>query len=121
MFDLNRFSPKMGPSLAQFTRISIMGSVFETTKRYDRLESVGMGISRLVWFAASSYHDVQFLIRPFILVQQEIKSQIEQSRTAVVTKRMFREVKLLIQFEHENVRHSILYLDHGLTKERSSI
>jgi hypothetical protein len=37
MFDLNRFSPKMGPSLAQFTRKDIMGSVFETTKRLASL------------------------------------------------------------------------------------
>ncbi|KAJ6034434.1 uncharacterized protein N7446_009184 [Penicillium canescens] len=40
----------MGPSLAQFTRIDIMGSVFETTKRYDRVEPVGMGISGLVCY-----------------------------------------------------------------------
>jgi hypothetical protein len=37
MFDLNRSSPKMGPSLAQFTRKDIMGSVFETTKRLTSL------------------------------------------------------------------------------------
>ncbi|OQD79040.1 hypothetical protein PENANT_c065G03080 [Penicillium antarcticum] len=50
MFDVSRFSPEAGPSLAPFTRRNIMGSVFETTKRYDQLEPIGMGISGLVCY-----------------------------------------------------------------------
>ncbi|KAJ5308620.1 hypothetical protein N7508_003999 [Penicillium antarcticum] len=93
MFDVSRFSPEAGPSLAPFTRRNIMGSVFETTKRYDQLEPIGMGISGLVCSA-----------RDHLLNQTvAVKKLCDPFRTAEVAKHMFREVKLLIELEHDNI------------------
>ncbi|KAJ5175239.1 uncharacterized protein N7482_001116 [Penicillium canariense] len=84
-----------GQEMAQFTQKNILGTLFETTERYQHLEPVGMGTSGLVCSAKDQIGDqtvaVKKLSKPF--------------KTANIAKHMYREVKLLKQLQHDNIIH----------------
>ncbi|KAJ6001149.1 Mitogen-activated protein kinase HOG1 [Penicillium waksmanii] len=84
-----------GHDVAQFSYQTIMGTVFEITKRYILLEPIGVGVSGLVCSAKDR------------LGQQTvaIKKLAGPFRSDNIAKHMYREVKLLEQLRHENLIH----------------
>ena len=82
------------PTMADFVKLSIFGTVFEVTTRYGNLQPVGMGAFGLV----CSAHDK--------LAGQSvaIKKVMKPFSTPVLAKRTYRELKLLKHIRHENVR-----------------
>lgn len=79
--------------MADFVRLSIFGTVFEVTTRYVDLQPVGMGAFGLVCSAkdqlTSTSVAVKKIMKPF--------------STPVLSKRTYRELKLLKHIRHENV------------------
>lgn len=74
--------------------------------------------------AVSSYHYIQLAMSDKSFDHSSAKDQISNRtvavkklcdpfRTAAVAKHMFREIKLLIELEHDNVCRPTRYLDHG--------
>lgn len=76
-----------------FSRINILGNVFEITNRYHKPIPIGMGAFGLVCSAidqvTGGYVAVKKIVRPF---QQPI-----------MAKRTYRELKLLKHLKHENI------------------
>ncbi|TGO30011.1 hypothetical protein BPAE_0008g00030 [Botrytis paeoniae] len=79
--------------MAEFVRAQIFGTTFEITSRYSDLQPVGMGAFGLVCSAkdnlTGSNVAVKKIMKPF--------------STPVLSKRTYRELKLLKHLKHENV------------------
>lgn len=79
--------------MAEFVRAQIFGTTFEITSRYTDLQPVGMGAFGLVCSAkdqlTSQAVAVKKIMKPF--------------STPVLSKRTYRELKLLKHLRHENV------------------
>ncbi|KAJ5731271.1 uncharacterized protein N7483_005779 [Penicillium malachiteum] len=84
-----------GQEMAQFTQKSILGTLFETTERYTKLEPIGIGVSGLVCSARDQISNrtiaVKKLVNPF--------------KTENIARHMYREVKLLKTLKHDNIVH----------------
>ncbi|KNG46772.1 mitogen-activated protein kinase HOG1 [Stemphylium lycopersici] len=82
--------------MAEFVRAQIFGTTFEITSRYTDLQPVGMGAFGLVCSAkdqlTSQAVAVKKIMKPF--------------STPVLSKRTYRELKLLKHLRHENVSNS---------------
>ncbi|KAJ5554018.1 Mitogen-activated protein kinase hog1 [Penicillium frequentans] len=78
--------------MAEFVRSQIFGTTFEITSRYTDLQPVGMGAFGLVCSARDQLTDqpvaVKKIMKPF--------------STPVLSKRTYRELKLLKHLRHEN-------------------
>ncbi|ERF77208.1 Mitogen-activated protein kinase HOG1 [Endocarpon pusillum Z07020] len=79
--------------MAEFVRAQIFGTTFEITSRYTDLQPVGMGAFGLVCSAKDQ------------LTQQAVavKKIMKPFSTPVLSKRTYRELKLLKHLRHENV------------------
>ncbi|KIM98645.1 hypothetical protein OIDMADRAFT_202418 [Oidiodendron maius Zn] len=79
--------------MPRFTRTQIFGTTFEITTRYVDLHPVGMGASGLVCSAED------------VLTGQSvaIKKVMKPFSTPVLSKRTYRELKLLKHLKHENI------------------
>ncbi|CAI6334058.1 unnamed protein product [Periconia digitata] len=81
------------PTMAEFVRAQIFGTTFEITSRYTDLQPVGMGAFGLVCSAkdqlTSQAVAIKKIMKPF--------------STPVLSKRTYRELKLLKHLRHENV------------------
>ncbi|KAL9108255.1 MAG: hypothetical protein Q9227_006993 [Pyrenula ochraceoflavens] len=79
--------------MAEFVRAQIFGTTFEITSRYTDLQPVGMGAFGLVCSAKDQ------------LTQQPVavKKIMKPFSTPVLSKRTYRELKLLKHLRHENV------------------
>ncbi|KFY52800.1 hypothetical protein V497_08442, partial [Pseudogymnoascus sp. VKM F-4516 (FW-969)] len=79
--------------MAEFVRASIFGTQFEITSRYSDLQPVGMGAFGLVCSAkdqlTGQHVAIKKIMKPF--------------STPVLSKRTYRELKLLKHLKHENV------------------
>ncbi|EPE31007.1 Protein kinase-like (PK-like) [Glarea lozoyensis ATCC 20868] len=79
--------------MAEFVRAQIFGTTFEITSRYSDLQPVGMGAFGLVCSAKDNLTGqnvaVKKIMKPF--------------STPVLSKRTYRELKLLKHLKHENV------------------
>ncbi|KAK8217363.1 MAPK protein hog1 [Zalaria obscura] len=79
--------------MAEFVRAQIFGTTFEITSRYTDLQPVGMGAFGLVCSAKDQLTNqavaVKKIMKPF--------------STPVLSKRTYRELKLLKHLRHENV------------------
>ncbi|TVY13231.1 Mitogen-activated protein kinase HOG1 [Lachnellula arida] len=79
--------------MAEFVRAQIFGTTFEITSRYSDLQPVGMGAFGLVCSAKDNLTNqsvaVKKIMKPF--------------STPVLSKRTYRELKLLKHLKHENV------------------
>lgn len=87
--------------MADFAKLSIFGTVFEVTTRYENLQPVGMGAFGLVCSAKDKLTDTSVAI----------KKVMKPFSTPVLAKRTYRELKLLKNIRHENVRVAT-YPDH---------
>ncbi|KAM3423600.1 Mitogen-activated protein kinase [Cercospora zeina] len=80
-------------TMAEFVRAQIFGTTFEITSRYTDLQPVGMGAFGLVCSAKDQLTGqavaVKKIMKPF--------------STPVLSKRTYRELKLLKHLKHENV------------------
>ncbi|KAG6830089.1 MAPK protein hog1 [Tricholoma furcatifolium] len=87
-----------------FVKLSIFGTSFEVTTRYVDLQPVGMGAFGLVWVssgrssAKDQLHDSNVAI----------KKIMKPFSTPVLSKRTYRELKLLKHIQHENARSLFL-------------
>ncbi|RWQ91659.1 mitogen-activated protein kinase HOG1 [Paecilomyces variotii] len=83
--------------MAEFVRAQIFGTTFEITSRYTDLQPVGMGAFGLVCSARDQ------------LTQQPVavKKIMKPFSTPVLSKRTYRELKLLKHLRHENVSRAI--------------
>lgn len=88
-------SPATSRGLAQFQKKKIMGTLFETTERYQQIQPVGMGVTGLVCSARDQIGHQTVAV----------KKLPEPFKTANVAKHMYREIKLLKNFQHENIIH----------------
>ncbi|KAJ1960555.1 MAPK protein hog1 [Dispira parvispora] len=79
--------------MAEFTKQSIFGTVFEITTRYGDLQPVGMGAFGLVC-SAKDYLTSQPVA---------IKKIMKPFSTSVLAKRTYRELKLLKHLKHDNI------------------
>ncbi|KAK8225162.1 Hog1-like MAP kinase protein [Phyllosticta paracitricarpa] len=83
--------------MAEFVRAQIFGTTFEITSRYTDLQPVGMGAFGLVCSAKDQLTGqavaVKKIMKPF--------------STPVLSKRTYRELKLLKHLRHENVRRAL--------------
>ncbi|KAF3918708.1 hypothetical protein AA313_de0208254 [Arthrobotrys entomopaga] len=79
--------------MAEFIRAQIFGTTFEITSRYTDLQPVGMGAFGLVCSAKD-----QLTGQPVA-----IKKIMKPFSTPVLSKRTYRELKLLKHLKHENV------------------
>ncbi|KAF9292380.1 MAPK protein hog1, partial [Linnemannia elongata] len=79
--------------MAQFAKLSIFGTVFEVTTRYVDLQPVGMGAFGLVCSAKD-----ELTGQPVA-----IKKIMKPFSTPVLSKRTYRELKLLKHLKHENI------------------
>ncbi|KAF9919742.1 MAPK protein hog1 [Linnemannia zychae] len=79
--------------MAQFAKLSIFGTVFEVTTRYVDLQPVGMGAFGLVCSAKD-----ELTSQPVA-----IKKIMKPFSTPVLSKRTYRELKLLKHLKHENI------------------
>jgi hypothetical protein len=79
--------------MAEFVRATIFGTTFEITSRYTELQPVGMGAFGLVCAARDQLTGapvaVKKIMKPF--------------STPVLSKRTYRELKLLKHLRHENI------------------
>jgi p38 MAP kinase len=79
--------------MAEFVRASIFGTQFEFTSRYSDLQPVGMGAFGLVCSAkdqlTGQHVAIKKIMKPF--------------STPVLSKRTYRELKLLMHLKHENI------------------
>jgi p38 MAP kinase len=79
--------------MADFVKLSIFGTVFEVTTRYVDLQPVGMGAFGLVCSAQDQLTNTSVAI----------KKIMKPFSTPVLSKRTYRELKLLKHIRHENV------------------
>jgi hypothetical protein len=79
--------------MADFVKLSIFGTVFEVTTRYVDLQPVGMGAFGLVCSAKDQLTSTSVAI----------KKIMKPFSTPVLSKRTYRELKLLKHIRHENV------------------
>ncbi|OKL63970.1 Mitogen-activated protein kinase hog1 [Talaromyces atroroseus] len=79
--------------MAEFVRAQIFGTTFEITSRYTDLQPVGMGAFGLVCSARD-----QLTGQPVA-----VKKIMKPFSTPVLSKRTYRELKLLKHLRHENV------------------
>ncbi len=79
--------------MADFVKLSIFGTVFEVTTRYVDLQPVGMGAFGLVCSAKDQ----------LTATSVAIKKIMKPFSTPVLSKRTYRELKLLKHIRHENV------------------
>ncbi|OOQ84883.1 Mitogen-activated protein kinase HOG1 [Penicillium brasilianum] len=86
-------TPAPAQNMVRFTQRKIMGTLFETTDRYQHIEPVGMGISGLVCSARDQINHKTVAV----------KKLCEPFKTDNIAKHMFREVKLLKQLQHDNI------------------
>jgi p38 MAP kinase len=80
--------------MAEFVKLSIFGTVFEVTTRYVDLQPVGMGAFGLVCSAKDQLTGTNVAV----------KKIMKPFSTPVLSKRTYRELKLLKALTHENVR-----------------
>ncbi|KAI2792307.1 Mitogen-activated protein kinase HOG1 [Penicillium oxalicum] len=88
-------SPATSRGLAHFQKKEIMGTLFETTERYQQIQPVGMGVTGLVCSARDQIGHQTVAV----------KKLPEPFKTANVAKHMYREIKLLKNLQHENIIH----------------
>ncbi|EIW68994.1 CMGC/MAPK/P38 protein kinase [Tremella mesenterica] len=79
--------------MADFVKLSIFGTVFEVTTRYVDLQPVGMGAFGLVCSAKDQLSNTSVAI----------KKIMKPFSTPVLSKRTYRELKLLKHLRHENI------------------
>ncbi|KAL4900343.1 mitogen-activated protein kinase hog1 [Aspergillus multicolor] len=79
--------------MAEFVRAQIFGTTFEITSRYTDLQPVGMGAFGLVCSARD-----QLTAQPVA-----VKKIMKPFSTPVLSKRTYRELKLLKHLRHENI------------------
>ncbi|KAG2186075.1 hypothetical protein INT43_002513 [Umbelopsis isabellina] len=79
--------------MAEFVKLSIFGTVFEVTTRYVDLQPVGMGAFGLVCSAKDQLTGANVAV----------KKIMKPFSTPVLSKRTYRELKLLKALKHENV------------------
>ncbi|EXX73661.1 Hog1p [Rhizophagus irregularis DAOM 197198w] len=79
--------------MADFIKLSIFGTVFEVTTRYVDLQPVGMGAFGLVCSAKDQLTGTNVAI----------KKIMKPFSTPVLSKRTYRELKLLKHLKHENI------------------
>lgn len=79
--------------MVDFTKLSIFGTVFEVTTRYENLQPVGMGAFGLVCSSKDTLTDTSVAI----------KKVMKPFSTPVLAKRTYRELKILKNIRHENV------------------
>ncbi|CAI7567486.1 unnamed protein product [Penicillium discolor] len=79
--------------MAEFVRAQIFGTTFEITSRYTELQPVGMGAFGLVCSAKD-----QLTAQPVA-----VKKIMKPFSTPVLSKRTYRELKLLKHLRHENI------------------
>ncbi|RIB17387.1 kinase-like domain-containing protein [Gigaspora rosea] len=79
--------------MADFVKLSIFGTVFEVTTRYVDLQTVGMGAFGLVCSAKDQLTGANV----------GIKKILKPFSTLVLSKRTYRELKLLKHLKHENI------------------
>lgn len=79
--------------MADFVKLSIFGTVFEVTTRYVELQPVGMGAFGLVCSAKDQLGGTAVAI----------KKIMKPFSTPVLSKRTYRELKLLKHLRHENI------------------
>ncbi|PLB43561.1 mitogen-activated protein kinase hog1 [Aspergillus steynii IBT 23096] len=79
--------------MAEFVRAQIFGTTFEITSRYTDLQPVGMGAFGLVCSAKD-----QLTAQPVA-----VKKIMKPFSTPVLSKRTYRELKLLKHLRHENI------------------
>ena len=79
--------------MADFIKLSIFGTVFEITTRYENLQPVGMGAFGLVCSGHDKLTDTSVAI----------KKVMKPFSTPVLAKRTYRELKLLKHIRHENI------------------
>ncbi|ORY24066.1 mitogen-activated protein kinase-like protein HOG1 [Naematelia encephala] len=79
--------------MADFVKLSIFGTVFEVTTRYVDLQPVGMGAFGLVCSAKDQLSGTSVAI----------KKIMKPFSTPVLSKRTYRELKLLKHLRHENI------------------
>jgi len=84
--------------MADFVKLSIFGTVFEVTTRYVDLQPVGMGAFGLVCSAKDQLTSTSVAI----------KKIMKPFSTPVLSKRTYRELKLLKHIRHENVSARML-------------
>nr|CAG8530391.1 8101_t:CDS:10 [Entrophospora candida] len=84
--------------MADFVKLSIFGTVFEVTTRYVDLQPVGMGAFGLVCSAKDQLTGASVAI----------KKIMKPFSTPVLSKRTYRELKLLKHLKHENKPSNIL-------------
>lgn len=77
-----------------FVKLTIFGTVFEVTKRYVDLQPVGMGAFGLVCSARDQLNGGQPVA---------IKKIMKPFSTPILSKRTYRELKLLKHLRHENI------------------
>ena len=80
-------------TMADFIKLSIFGTVFEITTRYENLQPVGMGAFGLVCSGHDKLTDTSVAI----------KKVMKPFSTPVLAKRTYRELKLLKHIRHENI------------------
>ena len=80
-------------TMADFIKLSIFGTVFEITTRYENLQPVGMGAFGLVCSGHDKLTDSSVAI----------KKVMKPFSTPVLAKRTYRELKLLKHIRHENI------------------
>lgn len=89
--------------MADFVKLSIFGTVFEVTTRYVDLQPVGMGAFGLVCSAKDQLTNTSVAI----------KKIMKPFSTPVLSKRTYRELKLLKHIRHENVSRQIKWWKVG--------
>ncbi len=89
--------------MADFVKLSIFGTVFEVTTRYVDLQPVGMGAFGLVCSANDQLTNTSVAI----------KKIMKPFSTPVLSKRTYRELKLLKHIRHENVRNHCCVQEHS--------
>ncbi|KAJ5708295.1 hypothetical protein N7488_008096 [Penicillium malachiteum] len=95
MMGQDSIQPTAGQEMAQFTQKSILGTLFETTERYTKLEPIGIGVSGLVCSARDQISNRTIAV----------KKLVDPFKTENIARHMYREVKLLKTLKHDNIIH----------------
>lgn len=128
-------TPSLGQEMAQFSRKDIMGVAFDTTERLDLLMScmavrtfaelcpldiLNWSLWEWVYRGLSGMTTLELWFDQWLTISSSAKDQISNQTVAVkkladpfktdnIAKHMHREVKLLKQLQHENVRLACRY------------
>ncbi|KAJ5142881.1 uncharacterized protein N7515_001668 [Penicillium bovifimosum] len=86
-------SPPYGEQMAQFSRKTVMGTIFETTERYTDWKPLGLGVSGLVCSAKDQLGHRTVAV----------KKLAEPFETEAMARNVFREIQLLRELRHENI------------------